>query len=303
MVRSNKQEPRVSATYIRSLVKQQLASSTANTMTTTTDTNGGKTQTQTQTQTHKKQVRRRLHTSRPYQERLLNMAEARREIVTALKQHRASMRQAAMIPPPPPPPPQNLFSAPPPPPPPDPFSWTNPHLNLLLPNQPLGLNLNFQDFNDFIQTSSASSSSSSSSTSSSSSNSSSSSIFTTNPHIYSSPSPPPPTFAATSDSVAQPRKQLMEPENDVVTSGWWSELMMKTVEPEIIKAEDEVVVVEDDVFPKFSDVMEFPSWLNQTEEELFHPYNLTDYSSPHNPPLSCMEIGEIEGTDGDDWLA
>ncbi|KAJ1296776.1 hypothetical protein BS78_01G328100 [Paspalum vaginatum] len=51
-------------------------------------------QQQQQQQPHKKQVRRRLHTSRPYQERLLNMAEARREIVTALKIHRASMRQA-----------------------------------------------------------------------------------------------------------------------------------------------------------------------------------------------------------------
>lgn len=49
---------------------------------------------QQQQQQHKKQVRRRLHTSRPYQERLLNMAEARREIVTALKFHRASMKQA-----------------------------------------------------------------------------------------------------------------------------------------------------------------------------------------------------------------
>ncbi|CAN6168805.1 unnamed protein product [Urochloa humidicola] len=39
-----------------------------------------------------KQARRRTHASRPYQERLLNMAEARREIVTALKIHRASMR-------------------------------------------------------------------------------------------------------------------------------------------------------------------------------------------------------------------
>ncbi|CAD6342477.1 unnamed protein product [Miscanthus lutarioriparius] len=38
----------------------------------------------------KRQARRRTHTSRPYQERLLNMAEARREIVTALKIHRAS---------------------------------------------------------------------------------------------------------------------------------------------------------------------------------------------------------------------
>ncbi|KAL6501904.1 hypothetical protein OROGR_027037 [Orobanche gracilis] len=44
---------------------------------------------------YKKQVRRRLHTSRPYQERLLNMAEARREIVTALKFHRAAMKQAS----------------------------------------------------------------------------------------------------------------------------------------------------------------------------------------------------------------
>lgn len=64
--------------------------------------------------------------------------------------------------------------------------------------------------------------------------------------------------------------------------------MMKTVEPEIKPETEEVAAVEDDVFPKLSDVMEFPSWLNQTEEELFHPYNLTDnYSSPpHNPPLS-----------------
>ncbi|KAJ4908031.1 hydroxyproline-rich glycoprotein family protein [Raphanus sativus] len=248
-------------------------------MTTTTDSNGDK----TQTQTHKKQVRRRLQTSRPYQERLLNMAEARREIVTALKQHRASMRQAAKIPPP-----HVPFSVLPPPPPPlDPFSWSSSHLNSLLPNQPLGLNLNFHDFDDYFQTSS-----SSSSTSSNSSSSSSSVIYpTTNPQIYSTHSPPLHTFAATSESVSHEQpKQLMERENKVVTSAWWSELMMKSVE--------------DDVFPKLSDVMEFPSWLNTTDEqELFHPYNLTHYSSPHNHPLSCMEFGDIEGIDGDDWLA
>lgn len=45
-------------------------------------------------QQHKKQVRRRLHTRKPYQEKLLNMAEARREIVSALKLHRAAMKQA-----------------------------------------------------------------------------------------------------------------------------------------------------------------------------------------------------------------
>lgn len=49
----------------------------------------------TKPQQHKKQVRRRLHTSKPYQERLLNMAEARREIVTALKFHRAAMKEAS----------------------------------------------------------------------------------------------------------------------------------------------------------------------------------------------------------------
>ncbi|XP_045804464.1 vacuolar protein-sorting-associated protein 36 isoform X3 [Trifolium pratense] len=48
-----------------------------------------------QPQQYKKQVRRRLHTTKPYQERLMNMAEARREIVTALKFHRASMKEAS----------------------------------------------------------------------------------------------------------------------------------------------------------------------------------------------------------------
>ncbi|KZV28332.1 ras guanine nucleotide exchange factor L [Dorcoceras hygrometricum] len=42
----------------------------------------------------KKQVRRRLQASRPYKERLLNMAEARNEIVSALKSHRENMKQA-----------------------------------------------------------------------------------------------------------------------------------------------------------------------------------------------------------------
>ncbi|XP_047178641.1 uncharacterized protein LOC124845566 [Vigna umbellata] len=40
-----------------------------------------------------KQVRRRL-TNRPYQERLMNMAEARKEIATALKYHRATTKLA-----------------------------------------------------------------------------------------------------------------------------------------------------------------------------------------------------------------
>ncbi|KAG6528457.1 hypothetical protein ZIOFF_010632 [Zingiber officinale] len=120
----------------------------------------------------KKQVRRRLHATRPYQERLFNMADARREIVAALKLHRASMKQANQ--------PQsmaatstlqgrshelvvgsirNSINHPP-----DgalakyfhaspflpmnsssPFSSTY-QLNFCLPDQPLGLNLNLQTF-------------------------------------------------------------------------------------------------------------------------------------------------------------
>lgn len=101
---NNKQEqPHLSGAYIRSLVKQLSSSSAArfkdNSAMGSKPHGQQENQPQAQIappqqQPHKKQVRRRLHTSRPYQERLLNMAEARREIVTALKIHRASMRQA-----------------------------------------------------------------------------------------------------------------------------------------------------------------------------------------------------------------
>ncbi|KAJ0780449.1 hypothetical protein HanPI659440_Chr06g0237811 [Helianthus annuus] len=102
----------------------------------------------------KKQIRRRLHTSKPYQESFVNMAEARREIATALKFHRASMKAAAnhdhrpelekkpvypdMVT-------TNYWPLVPPPPP----SLSQEYYNLeQLPNQPLGLNLNFKDFNN-----------------------------------------------------------------------------------------------------------------------------------------------------------
>ncbi|KAL8235159.1 hypothetical protein R6Q59_021259 [Mikania micrantha] len=119
----------------------------------------------------KKQVRRRRHTSKPYQERLLNMAEARREIVTALKFHRASMKQRETTAGKPYPQldqssgsiaatcttvagnylecysssPQVPYhwagSGPPPLP-----SLNHENLDFALPNQTLGLNLSFQDF-------------------------------------------------------------------------------------------------------------------------------------------------------------
>ncbi|KAI3933871.1 hypothetical protein MKX01_028197 [Papaver californicum] len=110
-----KDEPHLSGAYIRNLVKQLTTSrkepSSLPSMNNkqgqdvdhvdeneqnqgTISSQNPKNQPQQQPQQPKKQVRRRLHTSRPYQERLLNMAEARREIVTALKFHRASMKQA-----------------------------------------------------------------------------------------------------------------------------------------------------------------------------------------------------------------
>ncbi|OIW15722.1 hypothetical protein TanjilG_04257 [Lupinus angustifolius] len=108
------EDPPLSGAYIRSLVKQLTTSSSkpkGSTMNTKyqgcvvdksvssscrNSRKHGKVlgAQQQQQQQHKKQVRRRLHTSRVYQERLLNMAEARKEIVTALKFHRAAMKQA-----------------------------------------------------------------------------------------------------------------------------------------------------------------------------------------------------------------
>ncbi|XP_014502193.1 uncharacterized protein LOC106762677 isoform X4 [Vigna radiata var. radiata] len=110
---SKLEQPTLPSAYIRSLVKQLTTSGTKGSMNAKGQSfvvNGGvshghnskhgkvadarRAQQSMQPQQHKKQVRRRLHTSRPYQERLLNMAEARREIVTALKFHRAAMKEA-----------------------------------------------------------------------------------------------------------------------------------------------------------------------------------------------------------------
>lgn len=92
-----KEEPRVSGAYIRSLVKHLTTKDpldvSENGECYSSTQKQQPTPTETQPPQHKKQVRRRLHTSKPYQERLLNMAEARREIVAALKFHRASMKQ------------------------------------------------------------------------------------------------------------------------------------------------------------------------------------------------------------------
>ncbi|XP_028794086.1 uncharacterized protein LOC114749706 [Neltuma alba] len=107
--RQLKQDPHLSATCIRSLVKQLAPSRSKDSMhpdlspppNSTTQgevSDASPTQKSTHRRPHKRQVRRRLHPTRPYQDRLLNMAEARKEIATALKFHRASMKQATQRP-------------------------------------------------------------------------------------------------------------------------------------------------------------------------------------------------------------
>jgi hypothetical protein len=178
----------LSGAYIRTLVKQLTSSRTKHPMNLKQPQNltefghegsieTHQAQPPPQPQQHKKQVRRRLHTSKPHKERLLNMAEARREIVTALKYHREAMKQASQ---------QTKQEEQQPQPPHLPCfdqeqglmvksrrnsrvypsstanfshyldnlsysSFSNPYpspetLNFTLPNQPLGLNLNFHDF-------------------------------------------------------------------------------------------------------------------------------------------------------------
>ncbi|PKA62145.1 hypothetical protein AXF42_Ash015029 [Apostasia shenzhenica] len=89
----------------------------------------------------KRQVRRRTRSCRPYHdEKLLNMAEARREIVAALKLHRAAMKKSSdqlhptsrqmdsLI--------ENPIN----------INFPPDIFKLSLSNPPLGLNLNFQNF-------------------------------------------------------------------------------------------------------------------------------------------------------------
>ncbi|GLT85629.1 hypothetical protein SLE2022_038150 [Rubroshorea leprosula] len=326
-------------------------------------------------QQHKKQVRRRLHTSRPYQERLLNMAEARREIVTALKFHRAAMKQAneqrqkqqetlqqqqaqpLHLSPPAcfeqeskmkswrnpriytsttenlfsyqdsftyssfphyPAPPSNSFpwaaSPIPPPSAPEPF-------NLTLPSQTLGLKLNFQDFTNLETTLYHNNSSLSSPCTYSplSSSSSPGLSVTTTEEVPSVATPHEMGHTATTDvtesygggglhyamddeEMAEIRligeQHQIERNNTMnsMTSAWWFKfLKAMEVGPE--------VKIEHDGYQPFDQVMEFPPWLNANESCL--QQHLSDYCPDdyiQDPALPCMDIGEIEGIDGE-WLA
>ncbi|XP_072973094.1 uncharacterized protein [Typha angustifolia] len=307
-------------------------------------------------QPHKKQVRRRLHTSRPYQQRLLNMAEARREIVTALKIHRASMKQAneqqqkllqqnstptqashASLPysggniTSPPPPPKYSFSnylfnsqfspyiT-------SPLSYSYPsitppipqNLDIPLPNQLLGLNLNVQGFNS-IDASFCSGQNKSSPTTASYSYSSplmSNGEISTASNTSPQTSHPPLDPVSTILHPAMDDKEMAEIQsigeqhdmewNDAVnsvSSVCWSKFLKN------MESDQRQEGIEGDGFSQLNEVFDTSSWLCdgfdlESNENIFQQqpenrYNPESY--PENDTLPCLDIGEIEGWDGA-WL-
>ncbi|GLT74197.1 hypothetical protein SLA2020_460080 [Shorea laevis] len=83
---------------------------------------------------------------------------------------------------------------------------------------------------------------------------------------------------------------------NLMTSAWWFKFL-KTMElgPE--------VKVQNDGYQLFDQIMEFPSWLNANESCL--QQHLNDYCPDdyyQDPALPCMDIGEIEGMNGE-WPA
>ncbi|KAJ9538424.1 hypothetical protein OSB04_031157 [Centaurea solstitialis] len=292
-----KEEPRLSGAYIRSLVKQLTSARTKlpvngedGRLPKVLNTNGDcfpdansismqqesplPLPSPSPKPQQKKQVRRRQHTTRPYQERLLNMAEARKEIVTALKFHRASMKQQQA-------PPNNQplrqesatnnnYSGPydnwpipistiaPPPPP----SVYHQNLNIKLPNQTLA-----------------------SSSSSSSSSSATVSVATEEVAVANS------LHHAMDDEEMEEIRSLGEQHqmewNDsvnLVMSARWFEFL-KTMEIGPNKKDDY------GGFNPFDEVIEFPHWSINSNEQHFSDDCLQD----QDPALPCMEIGEIDG--------
>ncbi|KAM6559394.1 hypothetical protein CsatA_028633 [Cannabis sativa] len=361
LIEKEEDQPHLSGAYIRSLVKQLTSSSSSPSSSSSSSSstmnqipinknkkdpnfdNDVKTpnQNQNQNQPHKKQVRRRLHTTRPYQERLLNMAEARREIVTALKFHRAAMKQQqqqSQPPPPPPPPPpspppqtrvnsnlpcfeeqsKNPFYSylPNPYPNPNPYSFSpiQPQFNFPLPNQTLGLNLNFQDFNNidttlYYNNNSAEANASASATTTSSASTVSmgaggSSGSSTNPGAV----PGLDLHAAMDDeemaeirSIGEQHQMEWSDTMNLVTSAWWFKFLRSMENESNDESHD---YCDDGVngFKTFDDeVMEFPAWLSSNEAGFddHHCYFSDEFSQA--PALPCMDIEEIEGMD-EDWL-
>lgn len=223
----------------------------------------------------KKQIRRRLHSSKPYQERLMNMAEARREIATALKFHRASMKQneAAAAAgnyyiqsPPleqqsnfvhyhstPTAPTDNSYwsmSTPVPPPPP-PLNYEN--LNLVLPNQTLGLNLSFKDFNNL------------------------------NIRIYHTPKPVYSSASASSSTTtsSSASKEVAVANFPRVTQGGLHNDMDSEHHQEDVKAANSEE--NDGYHHPYEQVMEFPPWLINSNETSCFQYSDHHFSDEYSP--------------------
>ncbi|CAL9206555.1 uncharacterized protein LOC103976826 [Musa acuminata AAA Group] len=389
------QHPQLSGAYIRSLVKQLRSSTNKDPMKSKSrdgasagkfsqhSANDSESLGETQQQQSprpmkpllpKKQVRRRLHTSKPYQERLLNMAEARREIVTALRLHRATMKQAEeqeqlqqherqqKNQPPSPTlelspavlqdlkqelndcrsnsrryPPNNTFpnyaestnlsplaySY---------FSWIYPpitplsvsdNLNIPFPDQSLGLNLNFQNFNNNdnlfcnnldmkspIQPSSLPTPSCSNYLTSIMSNTKV--PFISKAYCQASGVALDPTSASLhprmdDDEIAEIRS-IGEQHNmewndmmNLMTSAWWS-MFLKNMEGDLCESEE----VADEGFHMFDEVFNLPYWLHSEgdapqsclfQQHMNSYYNEEDYL--YDAALPCFDIGEIYGQDGD----
>ncbi|KAJ0524998.1 hypothetical protein HanRHA438_Chr09g0385641 [Helianthus annuus] len=321
-----KEEPRLSGAYIRTLVKHLTSKDPLD----VSENNECYSNTQKPQQTpietqppqqpqHKKQVRRRLHTSKPYQERLLNMAEARREIVTALKFHRASMKQqeAAANNQAHQSPPQSTTTAttttnknywhmptyiPPPPP---QLSSYNDNQNFVLPTQSLGLNLNFQNFSNLNTNIYHKPSSMSTDSPSSSSYTPSSSCSPALSTPIGKPISSCDLHHAMDDEEMEEIRSLGEQHqiewNDtvnLVTSARWCSFL-NTMKLEADEGD------ECDVINQFDQIMEFPQWLiNANESSCLQQHFDHQFSDAYfqDPALPCMDIGEIEAMDGE-WLA
>ncbi|KAK4365003.1 hypothetical protein RND71_016361 [Anisodus tanguticus] len=350
-----KQEPHLSGAYIRSLVKQLTSSRTKDpkdhddslenssklddSLCSDTQLSPQPPPSQQQPQIKKKQVRRRLHTSRPCQERLLNMAEARREIVTALKFHRAAMKQQQQQSQTGPQslqtwpqessveeqgkqksgrnpgiyasntmmtnnlptynnmenftnstypclPPQYPYSCPV-----SSFDSQIPsqdHLNFPLPNQTLGLNLNFHDFSNLDATPYYSSSNNNSIFSSSSSSdefhymglSQEGVAPIVDQMVNSEDSRLHPSMddqeMAEIRSIGEQHEMEWNDTLNLATSAWWFKFL-KAMEI----GPDEKNVGEDYGCYPFDEVMEFPAWFNPNETCLQHVDDT--YSDPTLP--------------------
>lgn len=265
--------------------QKQLSSSYSSKITTTTMnsrtpkfSDGGKNPQPPPPPQQKKQVRRRLHTTRPYQERLLNMAEARREIVTALKFHRASMKKAEeqqrkkqnQIPSPPLHTIQssrsNFYN--------DlgpimPYSSLSPVSHLPLPAEfsipsqpPLGLNLNFHDF-DNISVNLYHSYNGNAASSIYSSSSPSSSSSPAEEILSSSSSAAVPLEQRVHQVIDEEEMRPIGGQHQIEQSGTMNMVNSAQCTSEEVKAEDVG-------YQPFDEVMEFPSWLGSCDSSLQH---------------------------------